>query len=81
MKKVFHARRFACHRLDVHDVAYHLALLQPGRMLTVEPAICLADEGFGVRQENTVALTLDGPLDLMADIPIEADEIESLMNR
>jgi Xaa-Pro aminopeptidase len=67
--------------LDVHDVTYNHFKLEPGWVLTVEPAIYLKDEGFGVRLENTVAVTENGPLDLMADIPIEADEIEALMNR
>jgi len=47
----------------------------------VEPAIYLPDEGFGVRIENTVLVTESGQRDLMADLPIEADEIEALMNR
>lgn len=67
--------------LDVHDVTYNHFQIQPGWVLTVEPAIYIAEEGFGVRLENTVAVTPDGPLDLMANIPIEADEIEALMNR
>jgi Xaa-Pro aminopeptidase len=48
--------------------------------MTVEPGIYLPDEGFAVRLENDVLITKDGPLDLMAPIPIEADEIEELMN-
>jgi Xaa-Pro aminopeptidase len=67
--------------LDVHDVTYNHFQIQPGWVLTVEPAIYIKEEGFGVRIENTVAVTPDGPLDLMAGIPIEADEIEALMNR
>jgi Xaa-Pro aminopeptidase len=67
--------------LDVHDVTYNHFKIQPGWVLTVEPAIYIPAEGFGVRLENTVAVTPDGPLDLMAGIPIEADEIEDRMNR
>jgi Xaa-Pro aminopeptidase len=67
--------------LDVHDVTYNHFKIQPGWVLTVEPAIYLKEEGFGIRIENTVAVTENGPLDLMADIPIEAGEIEKLMNR
>jgi Xaa-Pro aminopeptidase len=67
--------------LDVHDVTYNHFKIAPGWVLTVEPAIYLKDEGFGVRLENTVLVTENGQLDLMADIPIEADEIEALMNR
>ena len=46
-----------------------------------EPALYLAQEGFGVRLENTLLVTETGQRDLLADIPIEADEIEALMNR
>ena len=67
--------------LDVHDVTYNHFKIEPGWVVTVEPAIYLKDEGFGVRLENTVVVTEDGQLDLMANIPIEADEIEDLMNR
>jgi len=67
--------------LDVHDVTYSHFKIQPGWVLTVEPAIYIQEEGFGVRLENTVLVTENGQLDLMADIPVEADEIEALMNR
>jgi Xaa-Pro aminopeptidase len=50
-------------------------------VLTVEPGIYIPDEGMGVRLENNVLITEDGPVDLMADIPVEADEIEQLMRR
>ena len=50
-------------------------------MLTVEPGIYLPDEGFGVRLEDDIVVTEDGPVNLMAKVPIEADEIESIMNR
>jgi Xaa-Pro aminopeptidase len=67
--------------LDVHDVTYNHLVIQPGWVLTCEPAIYLPEEGFGVRIENTILVTESGPVDLMADIPIEPDEIESMMNR
>ncbi len=67
--------------LDVHDVMNSGAKIAPGWVLTVEPAIYLPQENFGVRLENTILVTADGPRDLMAHIPIEADEIEALMNR
>jgi Xaa-Pro aminopeptidase len=67
--------------LDVHDATYNHLRIAPGWVLTVEPAIYLKEEGFGVRIENTVLVTETGQLDLMAGIPIEAGEIEELMNR
>ncbi|HUC85439.1 MAG TPA: Xaa-Pro aminopeptidase [Candidatus Acidoferrales bacterium] len=65
--------------LDVHDVTYNQFKLAPGWVLSVEPGIYLKDEGFGVRLENTIVVTENGQLDLMADIPIEAGEIERAM--
>ncbi len=67
--------------LDVHDVTYNHFKIAPGWVLTCEPAIYIAAEGFGVRLENTVLVTENGPVDLMAKIPIEAEEIEGLMGK
>jgi Xaa-Pro aminopeptidase len=67
--------------LDVHDVMQVDAKIAPGWVLTVEPAIYIPAENFGVRIENTILVTENGQRDLMAGIPIEADEIEALMNR
>jgi Xaa-Pro aminopeptidase len=66
--------------LDVHDLGLVTEPMQAGWLMTVEPAIYLPDEGFAVRLENDVLITENGPVDLMADIPIEADEIEDLMH-
>ena len=67
--------------LDVHDVTYNHLKIAPGWVLTVEPAIYIKEEGFGIRLENTVLVTENSQYDLMGHIPIEADEIEALMNR
>src|SRR5439155_14683698 len=67
--------------LDVHDVGLITKPISPGWVMTVEPGIYIRQEGFAVRLENTVLLGENGTLDLMADIPIEADEIEEAMNR
>ena len=50
-------------------------------VFTVEPGIYLPDEGFGVRLENDIQITKSGPVNLMSKIPIEAEEIEQIMNR
>jgi len=65
--------------LDVHDVALTTNPIQAGWVLTVEPGIYIPDEGFAVRLENDVLVQQGGNVDLMAQIPIEADEIEQLM--
>jgi len=67
--------------LDVHDVGPLSEPFAPGWVLTVEPGVYIPEEGFGIRLENDILVTTDAPVDLMADIPIEADEIETLMNR
>lgn len=67
--------------LDVHDVTHTTEPIQPGWILTVEPGIYIPDEGFAVRLENNILVQEGGNLDLMADIPIEAHEIEQLMKR
>lgn len=66
--------------LDVHDATYNHLKIESGWVLTVEPALYIPSEGFGIRLENTVLVTADGQQDLMSKIPIEADEIETLMN-
>ncbi len=65
--------------LDVHDLGLTTEPIQPGWVLTVEPAIYLPAEAFAVRLENDILVQDGDNLDLMADIPIEADEIEELM--
>lgn len=67
--------------LDVHDPFDRLKPFEPGMVLTCEPAIYLPDEGVGIRLENDILITELGPVDLMEHIPIEADEIEHLMNK
>jgi Xaa-Pro aminopeptidase len=67
--------------LDVHDVGITTEPIQTGWVLTVEPGIYLPEEGFAVRLENDVLIQEGGNVDLMADIPIEPAEIESLTRR
>ncbi len=66
--------------LDVHDLGSFQANMQPGNVFTCEPGIYIPAEKIGVRIENNILITEKGNVDLMENIPIEADEIESLMN-
>lgn len=66
--------------LDVHDVGNMYHKMQVGQVWTVEPGIYIKEEGLGIRLENNVQITKTGLLDLMKNIPIEAEEIEELMN-
>lgn len=65
--------------LDVHDVTPAEGRFVENMVVTVEPGIYLQDEGFGIRLENDILVRESGNVDLMADIPIEPDEIEELM--
>jgi Xaa-Pro aminopeptidase len=66
--------------LDVHDFASRYEPFGAGNILTCEPGIYIQEEGLGIRLENDILITSNGNIDLMADIPLEADEIESIMN-
>jgi Xaa-Pro aminopeptidase len=67
--------------LDVHDVGLTVEPIQSGWVLTVEPGIYITAEGLGVRLENDILVQKGGNVDLMQAIPIEAEEIEQMMNR
>lgn len=66
--------------LDVHDFASRYKAFEAGNILTCEPGIYIPEEGFGIRLENNILITANGNIDLMADIPVEAEEIEEIMN-
>ncbi|MGB5315547.1 MAG: M24 family metallopeptidase, partial [Robiginitalea sp.] len=64
-----------------HDYGELKTPMKPNMVFTVEPGIYIPDEGLGIRLEDDVVIQKSGsPVNLMAEIPIEADEIESLMN-
>jgi Xaa-Pro aminopeptidase len=66
--------------LDVHDVGSRHTPFAAGMVFTCEPGIYIPEESLGIRLENDILITEKGPVDLMANIPVEADEIEELMN-
>lgn len=67
--------------LDTHDYGILTEPMQANMVFTVEPGIYIPAEGFGIRLEDNVVIQEKGyPFNLMRNIPIEVEEIESLMN-
>ena len=66
--------------LNVHDLANRYDPIQAGMVFTCEPGIYIPEEKIGIRIENDILVTDQGPVDLMADLPVEVEEIEELMN-
>lgn len=66
--------------LDVHDVGFFYEPMQAGMVFTCEPGIYIPEENLGIRLENDILITQNGQINLMQNIPIEAEEIETLMN-
>ncbi|WP_159498287.1 aminopeptidase P family protein [Microbacterium sp. 18062] len=82
--------------IDVHDCAqarremYYDGVLEPGMVFTIEPGLYFqADDltvpaeyrGIGVRIEDDVLMTAEGPVNLSAGIPRTADEVEDWIAR
>jgi len=67
--------------IDVHDLGTRTAPIQAGMLFTIEPGIYIEEEKMGIRIENNFWITKNGNNDLMKNIPITADEIESYMKR
>ncbi|MGJ8548276.1 aminopeptidase P family protein [Winogradskyella wichelsiae] len=67
--------------LDTHDYGILHEPMKKNMVFTVEPGLYIPEEGFGIRLEDDVVIQETGePFNLMRNIPIEADEIEDLMN-
>ncbi len=67
--------------LDTHDVGLWHEPIQAGMVFTCEPGIYIPEEGLGIRLEDDLVVQETGaPFNLMKDIPLEAEEIETLMN-
>ena len=66
--------------IDVHDVGSRYRPMEAGMVFTCEPGIYIPEENLGIRIENDILVTHSEPIDLMASIPREVEEIEDLMN-
>ncbi|RYX85185.1 M24 family metallopeptidase [bacterium] len=66
--------------IDVHDVNLPWVPLAVNMIVTVEPGIYIREENLAVRLENLIVIGETENEDMMANTPLEADEIEALMN-
>lgn len=67
--------------IDVHDLGTRTSPIKPGMVFTVEPGIYIEEEQMGIRIENNFVITKTGNKDLMKNIPITVEDIESLMKK
>ena len=68
--------------LNTHDYGLLEEPMQANMVFTVEPGIYIPEEGFGIRLEDDVVIQETGePINLMGNIPMEADHIEELMSK
>lgn len=79
--------------MDVHDVGSYGSkgesqALQPGMVMTIEPGLYVgADDeqaperfrGIGIRIEDDILVTEDGPFNLTAAVPKSVEEIEAIV--
>ncbi|RKR14695.1 Xaa-Pro aminopeptidase [Maribacter vaceletii] len=67
--------------LNTHDYGALKTPMKANMVFTVEPGIYIPEEKMGIRIEDDVVIQEKGaPFNLMANIPIEVNEIETLMN-
>ncbi|WP_309127973.1 aminopeptidase P family protein [Microbacterium sp.] len=82
--------------MDVHDCAqarremYYDGVLEPGMVFTIEPGLYFQIDdltvpeelrGIGVRIEDDILMTENGPVNLSADIPRTVADVEAWMAR
>lgn len=67
--------------IDVHDLGTRTEPVRPGMVFTIEPGIYIEEEQMGIRIENNFLITRNGNKDLMKNIPITAEDIETLMKK
>lgn len=67
--------------VDIHDLGTRVYPVKEGMLFTVEPGIYIEEEQMGIRIENNIWIRKNGNVDLMKNIPITAEEIESLMKK
>lgn len=92
IEKRYHVQRYFMHGtshylgLDVHDLGLN-GRLEPGNLITVEPGIYIPEGSkcdpmwwnIGVRIEDDILITSDGPKNLSKKAPRTIEDIEALM--
>ena len=66
--------------LDVHDSSDRETPFKEGMVLTCEPGIYIKEEKLGIRLEDDILITSDGPVNLTSHIPIQIEELVDLIN-
>jgi len=67
--------------LDTHDAGLYHEPIQAGMIFTCEPGIYIPQENLGIRLEDDLIVQENGePINMMANIPLEAEAIEEAMN-
>lgn len=68
--------------LNTHDYGELKTPMKANMVFTVEPGIYIPEEKMGIRIEDDVVIQEEGtPFNLMGNIPIEVEEIETLMKQ
>ncbi len=65
--------------MEVHDVTAPFDVLQPRMVFTIEPALTIPEDRVYIRLEDVILITQTGYENLSAFVPVDPDEIESLM--
>ncbi len=76
--------------IDTHDVSsipLKETVLEEGMVVTIEPGIYIPDSeeipeefrGIGIRIEDDIVVTKNGPLNLTEDLPKSVEELEGLV--
>jgi Xaa-Pro aminopeptidase len=67
--------------LDVHDVGNYSMPIVEGAVITVEPGLYIAEEKIGIRIEDDIYVTQNGPINLSENIIKEVADIEAMMKK
>lgn len=65
--------------IDVHDVGDYTRVFEENQVVTVEPGLYIADESIGIRIEDDILITKNGPVNLSKSIIKEVKDIEAFM--